>query len=160
MDEDIKDLLALMEKQNGGPMVFKTYCRLLGYADGTPVNLGGMLYVINGKLIFEDFENENPGMMGLLTSRSKKKKYEKFKTFRMVEHITGMHTVRASQAKRLIDGHMTAVHLPEASALERIIAQTVLEISFSDAPAWYVELLNNKDFIDFVEGYNESIQGV
>lgn len=153
MDEEIQEMLTKLEEDNGGKIAFRTYCRLLGYSGGTPVFLGGLLYVVNGKLIFEDFEKENVGLFGLaIGGKSKKKKYEKFKTFRMIDDITGITYVKASHAKNMVNGNVMADSLTKVSGIEKLLFPTVLQVAFASSPNWYIEILNEKEFIRYVEG--------
>ncbi len=155
MGQETETLLQEMEEENGGKILFRTYCHLLGFSDGTSLDLGGLMYVVNEKLIFEDFEKQ-PGLLDLF-GRKKKKAYEKFKIYRLVDDIKSVRFVRTSYAKRIVDGKADADKLPDVSRIEKLVAQTVLELSFKETPYWYIELLNNKEFIKFVEDTHECI---
>ena len=153
MDQETEDLLKKMEQENGGPIVYKTYCRMVGFSDGTVLNVGGLLYVVNGKLIFEDFEKQ-PGLMDFL-SRSKKK-YEKFKTYRLLDDIKEVKKIRASYARRVMDGKVDGSNIPPISGIEKLFSQSLIELSFSEQPNWYIELLEDKEFMAFIKESKDS----
>ncbi len=149
MDQETEKLLKRMEEENGGTIVFKTYCQLYGFSDGTNLHLGGLLYVVNGKLIFEDFEKQ-PGLLDLFGNK-RKSSYEKFKTFRLLSDLDNIRYVKATSVKRVLAGKADASKLPEATGIEKVFSQTLLELSFRNQSNWYIELLQDKDFLQFME---------
>lgn len=147
--EDAENLLHKLEQENGGPIRFRTYCVLYGYSDGTWLNRGGLLYIVDDKLIFEDFESEPTGLGAFF--RKKKEVFEKLKTYQLITDITGMRYVRSSPVKKLLPRKTPVKQLPELTKWKKILFQSLLEISFAHAPSWYAEILNDKQLITFIE---------
>lgn len=65
MDE-VEEFKKEREEQFGGQIRFMSYARYLGEAgDGQVVNIGGILFIINDTIHFEDFESQN-ALMALM----------------------------------------------------------------------------------------------
>ncbi len=148
MDQETEALLKKMEEDNGGPIEYKTYCRLLGFSNGTSLDLGGLLYVVNAKLVFEDFEKQ-PGILDMV-SRAKKT-YDKYKTYRLFDDIVGTKKITTSNAKRVLAGKTDGANIPPITGFDKLFSQTILELSFKEGPNWYIELLEDKEFITYIE---------
>ncbi len=148
MDQETEALLKKMEEDNGGPIEYKTYCRLLGFSDGTSLDLGGLLFVVNDKLVFEDFEKQ-PGILDMFGKS--KKSYEKYKTYRLFDEILGIKKIKTSSAKKVIAGRADGKDIPTISRFDRLFSQTILELTFKEEPNWYIELLEDKEFINYIE---------
>ncbi|MEA1910705.1 MAG: hypothetical protein U9N32_03395, partial [Spirochaetota bacterium] len=63
MDEESNKLLAKMELENGGKLEYRTYAQFLGKAGEGTKNLGGLLFFVGDRLIFEDFERQSSTML-------------------------------------------------------------------------------------------------
>ena len=61
------------ESEKGGKVTFYTFATFLGRSSDRQVTNGGLVYIIDDKIYFEDFEKEN----WLVKLISRKQKYEK-----------------------------------------------------------------------------------
>lgn len=157
MDQETLEFLEQLETENGGPIIFKTYAALQGTTEGKTANLGGLLYVVNSLLIFEDFEKQ-PGMMELL-SRKRSTKYVKLKMAQPISAISSIRIVRKTLAERALEkkSGIKLSALPAIGKIEQLFFQTALLITFSDDTAWIMEVLEPKAVITFLEEAHESI---
>lgn len=152
---DTDKLLSRLEEENGGTIRFRTYCTLHGLSDGTIVGLGGLLYIVDDRLIFEDFEKESNSIVSLFSTR--KQTYRKYKISNDISRITGIRFVSAGALKRSLKRGMPTDRLSALPPLWRKLLQPVIEISFKDEPSWYAETLNDRELITQLEVSNESI---
>jgi hypothetical protein len=58
-DDESKKFWEEREKDKGGKLGFFTFATYMGISSEKPVNTGGLLYTIDRKIYFEDFEKEN-----------------------------------------------------------------------------------------------------
>lgn len=149
MDSEIDELLEKMEEENGGKIEFKTYCRLVGFSDGTPLDTGGLLYIVAHKIVFEDFEKQ-PGLLDMF-GRGKKQKYQKFKTYRLVDEVAGFRCVKAGDVARVLKQKADPARIPEATGISKMFAQILTEMRFKDGSCWYMELLSDKELKDYMK---------
>ena len=149
MDQETKDFLDSLETENGGQIIFKTYAVLIGFSNGQNLNLGGLLYVINNTLYFEDFEKQG-GLFGLMTSR-KKKVYEKYKTSIDINSIENLYAVKINAAKAVAGGKLSHKKLTPVTGLQKKLFQTAVYISRAEEPGWLLEVIDDKKFITIIE---------
>ena len=134
---DANAFLRSLEEQNGGPLEWKTYAFFIGTAgDRNPRSLGGLIYAVAGKIVFEDFERENT----LFKLFGKKKKYEKFKIEAPLSSIREMRSISASDAKRVVNGKTEAANLEPLSGLRRVLSKRTEALIFDDGSAWFFEM--------------------
>jgi len=149
MDQETKDFLDSLEKENGGQILFKTYAVLIGLSNGQNINLGGLLYVINNTLYFEDFEKQG-GLFSMVTSK-KKKAYEKYKTSIDISSIENQYSVKINAAKAVAAGKLSHERLTPVTGLQKKLFQTAVYLSRSGEPGWLFEVIDNKAFINILK---------
>jgi hypothetical protein len=149
MDQETKDFLDSLEKENGGQIIFKTYAVLIGFSNGQNLNLGGLLYVINNTLYFEDFEKQG-GLFGLITSK-KKKVYEKYKTSIDISSIENLYSVKINAAKAVASGKLSHEKIGPVTGLQKKLFQTAVYLSLAVEPGWLLEVIDDKKFITIIE---------
>ncbi|MCF7943314.1 MAG: hypothetical protein K9L21_02655 [Spirochaetia bacterium] len=147
MDQDTQEFLQGLEKENGGPIIFKTYAILLQTEEirGTARQSGGLLYLINDTLYFEDFEKQ-PSVFGLIMPR-KKQTYEKLKTQLPISSIQDVFTVRASDARAAASDRKESTELKPVTGFKKKLFQTAVCIKTSHSRPWLLEVLNDNEFI-------------
>lgn len=148
MDSETNNILRQLEEENGGKLNFKTYALYLGFSGEGAKNLGGLLYSVNGRMIFEDFEKEG-GLLGLLVKR--KDTYKKTKFSFPIEEITDVYTVTRSAALRSIQDGRLPSDIPPASKILKILSRTVTQIRLKDGQAYYFEMIDEKPFKLFID---------
>jgi hypothetical protein len=143
--------LKQLEEENGGNITFRTFCRLYGFSDGRSTDLGGLLYTVDtGKIIFEDFEKENNGIAALFTRRTKVP-YEKFKITQDVNTIEHLRYVSQAAVKRQLGEHKEVTVIRELSGFRKILFKPILELSFSNTHSWFIEVLEDKAFMNHIQ---------
>lgn len=136
-ENDPNAFLRSLEEQNGGPLEWKSYAFYMGASgDEAPVSLGGLIYAVAGKLIFEDFERENP----LTKLFGKKREYHKFKIEASLSSVRELRAVSASDAKQTIRGKVKADTLSHLSGMRKLLQKRTEAIIFSDGSAWFFEM--------------------
>ncbi|NQT57696.1 MAG: hypothetical protein HQ557_01815 [Bacteroidetes bacterium] len=149
MDQETQDFLNSLEQENGGQIIFKTYAVLIGLSNGKSINLGGLLYVINNTLYFEDFEKQG-GLFGLITSK-KKKAYKKYKTSIDISSVDNLYSVRITAAKAAVNGRLSQDQLQPVKGLQKKLFQTAVYLSRSGEPGWLLEVIDDKAFINIIK---------
>ncbi|MBI9100734.1 MAG: hypothetical protein JEY91_19840 [Spirochaetaceae bacterium] len=149
MDQETKEFLASLEKENGGKILFKTYAVLIGFSNGQNINLGGLLYIINHTLYFEDFEKQG-GLFGLITAK-KKRAYKKYKTSIDISSIKNVYSVKMSAAKAVVTGKLAQEQLFPVAGFKKKLFQTSIFLSCSEEPGWFLEVIDDKKFIQTIE---------
>jgi hypothetical protein len=137
---DANTFLRSLEEQNGGPLEWKTYAFYIGASgDRSPRSLGGLIYAVAGKIIFEDFERENT----LFKLFGRKRKYEKFKIEAPLDSIRELRSISASDAKRVVNGKTDASKPEPLSGLRKILSKRTEALIFDDGSAWFFEMYDH-----------------
>jgi len=147
MDEESNKLLAKMELENGGKLEYRTYAQFLGKSGEGAKNLGGLLFFVGDRLIFEDFERQSSTMLLLFRKR---KEYVKLKFQINTKEIDRINLVNLSQAIKVVKYNKDPKNLTEISTLRRIIFRNVTQILLKDGSAYYFEIFDLKGFNTFM----------
>ncbi len=147
MDEETYSLLKQLEDENGGKLIFKTYSLYLGKSGEGVTNLGGLLYAVNNRIIFEDFEKQG-GMLQLLVKRQDK--YEKTKFSFPVEDVSSVYTVTRRKALKAVASGRNPSDIAPVPSYMKILFRTITQILLRDGSAYYFELIDEKSFRDFI----------
>ncbi len=147
MDEESNKLLAKMELENGGKLEYRTYTQFLGKSGEGTKNLGGLLFYVGDRLIFEDFERQSSTMLLLMR---KKKEYIKLKFQISVSDIERISLVNLSQAIKVVKYNKNPGDLKEVSTIIRILFRHVTQVLLKDGSAYYFEIFDLKGFNSFM----------
>ena len=147
MDEESNKLLAKMELENGGQLEYRTYAQFLGKSGKGTKNLGGLLFYVGDRLIFEDFERQNSSILLIMR---KKKEYVKLKFQISTGDIERVNLVNLSQAIKVVKYGKDPKVFTEISALRRLIFRNVTQILLKDGSAYYFEIFDLKGFNTFI----------
>ncbi len=146
---DAESFLRSLENQNGGPLEWKTYAFYLGAAgEGNPRSLGGLMYVVAGRIFFEDFEREN----SLLKLFGRRQKYEKFKIEAPLASLKECRSVSAFDARRVINGKLAAEQVSPLGSVQKIIHKRTEELLFDDGSAWFLEMYDRGGLDELMKG--------
>ena len=128
----------------GGKIEFRSFARYLGNTVSGSADLSGLLYLVNGRLIFEDFEKE-PSMFGFLIKK-KKSVYEKTLIEIPASEIRDLNQVSQGTSA----GRMAGIPGPSQpiSALARIFSVVVRELNMNDGNAYYFEILDKSSLAE------------
>jgi hypothetical protein len=149
MDQETKDFLGSLEQENGGLIIFKTYAVLIGFSNGKYLNLGGLLFIINKTLYFEDFEKQS-GLFGMITAK-KKKVYNKYKTSIDINSIDNIFSVKINAAKALASGKLSEKKIMPVTGFQKKLFQTAVYLSCTEEPGWLLEVIDDKAFIKIMK---------
>ncbi len=147
MDEESNKLLAKMELENGGKLEYRTYAQFLGKSGEGTKNLGGLLFFVGDRLIFEDFERQSSSMLLLMR---KKKEYVKLKFQISIADMERVDLVNLFQAVKVVKYNKNPKDLTEVSTLRRLIFRNVTQILLKDGSAYYFEIFDLKGFNTFM----------
>jgi len=147
MDEESNKLLAKMELENGGKLEYRTYAQFLGKSGEGTKNLGGLLFIVGDRLIFEDFERQSSTIMLLF---HKKKEYVKLKFQISTDEIERVNLVNLSQGLKVVKYNKDPKNLTEISAIRRLIFRNVTQILLKNGSAFYFEIFDSKGFNSFI----------
>jgi len=150
MDEESNKLLAKMELENGGKLEYRTYAQFLGKSGEGTKNLGGLLFFVGDRLIFEDFERQSSTMLLLFRKR---KEYVKLKFQISAEEVDRINLVNLSQAIKVVKYNKDPKNLTEISTLRRLIFRNITQILLKDGSAYYFEIFDLKGFNSFMPEY-------
>lgn len=149
MNEEAEKLIQELEEQNGGKIRYKTYALYIGRSGEGGRELGGLLYGIDDRLIFEDFERQQNSMLQLLST--KKPEYEKFKIVIPAGAVTSVRSVILNHAKAAISGRIKPEKVAEANGLRRMFGRNAVELQLAEGAAIYLELFDVKGFTAYME---------
>ena len=147
MVNETNELLKQLETENNGKLVYKTYALFRGKSGKGVRNLGGLFYVVNDLLVFEDFERQG-GMLQFFIK--KKEKYEKTKFSFALNTIKNIDTITRSAAVKAVRYKTNPVTIKPANGIMKIINRTTTQILMQDGSAYYFELFDEKNFKSFI----------
>ncbi len=150
MNDESEKLIRELEEQNGGKIRYKTYALYIGRSGEGGREVGGLLYGIDDRLIFEDFERQQNSMLQLIST--KKPEYEKFKLIIPTGQILSIRSVILNHAKAAISGRIQPAKVAEATGLRRMFGRNAVELQLSGGGALYLELFDVKGFTGYMEG--------
>src|SRR6056297_3118654 len=101
MSSESENLLKQLELENGGKIEWKTYAFLISLNNRSVVSKGGLLYIVDGDLIFEDFESDRPIYRVIGT---KQKTYQKTKLKAPLASIVNVQIMTRTNALKTLRG--------------------------------------------------------
>ena len=135
------------EIQYSGTITFRTFTRFLGALGDDKRDLTGLLYIINGQLIFEDFEKEG-GLFGLLF-KAKKSTYEKTVFSIDISQIAEIKEISQGAASSRLSGNPQPAK--PISKIGKIFSVVVTEITATDGNSYYFEIMDKTSLTKAVE---------
>ena len=143
--DQVQKFWAKKEAALGGKVVFQTYVTYLGDA-GTGIynGRGGLFYVINDRLYFEDFEKFN-ALMALLNRKDDD--YEKTEFSIPLKDISRMYKVSEKDAKACIDGQLQEEKVPEMSKLKSFFSRGYWKIVSAGRPTMFMEIMEENALV-------------
>jgi hypothetical protein len=146
-DEDSRKFWEEKEREKGGKIGFFTFATFLGISSEKQVNTGGLLYTIDGKIFFEDFERENWFSKIL----AKRQKWEKTELNVEKSDIAELKRISKNSALNCITGLTTDTDTRPVSRLFQFLAQSVLQIRLKRGYSLFFDIMREKDFIAAVQ---------
>ena len=147
IESEAREFWAEKERERGGTIGFYTFATYLGMSDDRAVSLGGLLYTVNGKIYFEDFEKEN----WLLKLVNKKQKWGKTEFSVRTEDISCIRVVNRGSAMSCTGGRLSGEETKPLSPFMRIFTKPVAQLLLHNGSSLFFEIMRLGDFIKAVE---------
>jgi len=147
MSNETTDFLRRLELENEGTLEWKTYAFLLQEHNSRIITKGGLLYIVGGKLIFEDFASERPINRLIGSSRNT---YRKTKLYAALDSITALQPVARRDAVRVLQGKRSIQQLKSPHKFQRLIDRTVYAVHFDDGSVWFCEMYDTGNLDSFL----------
>ncbi|MBI9104118.1 MAG: hypothetical protein JEY99_17005 [Spirochaetales bacterium] len=135
------------ETEYNGKIRYKTFTRLIGTLEEGTKELSGLLYIIDDKLIFEDFEKEG-GLLGMFMKK-KKSNWEKTTLVIPVSEITGVTEISQSTAAARISGQPGPSK--PISGLTKLFSIIVNEVLAGDKKGYFFEVLDKSSLTKAID---------
>lgn len=142
-DNDSSKFWEEREKLKGGKVSYFTFATFLGRSKDRALNLGGLLYIIDSTMIFEDFEKDN-WMFKILT---KKKTYEKTEFDIQKNDIVETKLVSKNTALNCISGIIEDTDTKPLGGLQHLLYQKVFQLRLKGGHSLFFEIMKAKEFI-------------
>lgn len=156
---ETQEYLESLEQEFSGPIRFKTYANFLGFSTPERIEKGGLLFVINDTLYFEDFERKL-GLLDLVGLQNREV-YQKFRTSCLIRDISAHFTARTAAVKQVIKGYRPLERIRPTNIVVKSFVKTCYVITLTSGPSWFMEVLDDTEFHAFLKGeIHESVQGV
>lgn len=142
MSTESDNLLRKLELENGGKIIWKTYAFLMSRNERQVVQKGGLLYIVDANLIFEDFESDRPIYRVIGTKR---KAYAKTKLKAPLTSVVALQAMTRSNALKVLRGKRNLDQIKPPGKFQRMLDRTVHAICFEDGSCWFCEMYNSED---------------
>jgi len=144
LNSEAREFWQEKEAHYGGTLEYRSFCRFLGGTAEGASELSGLLFLVNGKLIFEDFERED-GIFGFLIRR-KKSAYKKTVMEMPVSDIRGLRQISQGTAQSRIAG-LAGPSRP-MSAAARFFSVVIHELEMADGNSLFFEIMDKSSLKD------------
>jgi len=148
MTPESDELLKQLEHENGGPILWRTYAFLLTQEGRRIGSLGGLLYIVGDRLIFEDFESQRPYYLVL---GARRKTYRKTKLQAPIDSVTSLTPLSRSDAQRVMEGKISLDEVKVPSGIRKFLDRTVHALRFTEGDPWFCELFDPAGLGDFLK---------
>jgi hypothetical protein len=115
----------------------------MGSSGSRPTSLGGLLYIINERLYFEDFEKDN--WFAKIISR--KKNYEKTEFDLNIKDIVEIKTISKSSALNCIAGILKDEDTKPVSVVTKALFQSIVQLQIKNSISYFFDIMRDKEFV-------------
>jgi len=144
-EDQTSEFWSHIEKEYDAKVSFKTFAILLGQSSDVFRDLRGLLYIVDDKVVFEDFEKTNHFLQ--FFGRRKEKKYEKLRITFSVDEIVDIKEVTNQTARRCINGSLTHSETKAVSPYHRFFSRSICQMRLASDYSLFFDLLNLEGFI-------------
>ncbi len=137
------------ETEYNGKIEYKTFTRLVGTLNEKKKELSGLLYIVDSKLVFEDFEKEG-GFLGMLFKKSKSN-YEKTIIIINLSDISGITQISQGTAAGRISGAPGPAK--PISGFMKFFSIIVNEVLLLNGEGFYFEILDKTSLLEAVNKF-------
>ena len=136
------------EEALGGKILFQTYVTYLGEAGSDSFSgRGGLLYIVNDRLYFEDFEKQN-AMMALFNRKDDN--YEKTEFSFLLSDVESMQRVSEKDAKECIRGIQEENSLSSLTKFSSLFTRGYWRIGVKNRSSLFFEIMDDKGLNPFL----------
>lgn len=141
--EESKKFWEEKEKEKGGKVLFFTFATFLGKTDDKQMTLGGLLYIVDDRVYFEDFEKDN--WFAKITSR--KKNYEKTEFSFDISDIDETKIVLKGNALNCIAGNINDGDTKSVSNILKALFQSAVQVRLKKSYSYFFDIMRDNDFL-------------
>jgi hypothetical protein len=144
VENEAKKFWEEKEAEKGGKVTFYTFATFLGRSSDRQLTNGGLIYIIDDRIYFEDFEKEN-WLMKLI---ARKQTYEKTEFSIKMEDISLTKIVSRNSALNCIGGYCEGPETKELSPFTKLFAKPVVQIMMKNGSSLFFDIMRGQDFIE------------
>lgn len=139
------------EEQFGGEISFLSYATFLGSASSKELkNRGGIVYLINDVLHYEDFESST----GLLLLFNQREKYIKTEFSVNMSDISIIKNVKDKDARSCIQGSVNEHEILLAgSGIFSFLSKSVLQVIVENRASIFLDFLDKEGFVALINEF-------
>lgn len=145
--EESKKFWEEKEKEKGGKVHFFTFATFLGKTNDKQVTLSGLLYIVDDRVYFEDFEKDN----WFAKIVSKKKNYEKTEFSFNISDINETRIVSKGSALNCIAGNMNDEDTKSISNILKTLFQSAVQVRLKSY-SYFFDIMRDRDFLKALLG--------
>lgn len=137
VEEEARRFWRNKEREKGGAVSLYTFATFFGRSGDRMLNLSGLLYMVDMKLYFEDFEKEN----WLMKMMNRKSDYEKTEFSVPAGDIVDTRVVTRASAMNCVEGFVGIQETRELGGVLRVLSKPVLQINLRNGTAMFFEVM-------------------
>ncbi len=149
---EISEFWNNIQRENHGKVRFKTFAILLGKSEDVFLNITGILFIIDHRMIFENFEKGRNRFLFV----TRKEKFQKYKIGFSVEEIMDIKEVSSRTAYRCISGSMKHSETKVIGRYYRFLTKNICQIRLRFDYSLFFDLLDSRKLISFLKEYEYS----
>jgi hypothetical protein len=141
-ESEARKFWAEKEAEKGGKVNFYTFATFIGRSSDRHVTNGGLLYTIDDRVYFEDFEKDN-WLMKLI---SRKSKYEKTEFNFAIDDIAETKVISRNSAMNCIAGYADHTETRSLSPFMKIFSKPIVQIDLKTGQSMFFDIMRAADF--------------
>jgi hypothetical protein len=130
-------------ERRGGEVAFYSFATLVGRTGGGPAGLAGLLYLVDERFWFEDFEREN----WLLRILPPRRPFAKTEICFELAAVTAVRVVSRAMAYRCLRGAVAPGSTAELGRAGRLFTAPVVQVTLADGSALFFEIMREREFL-------------
>jgi hypothetical protein len=147
VENEAREFWKEKEAEKGGKVTFYTFATYLGKSSDRQVTNGGLIYTIDDRVYFEDFEKEN-WLMKLI---ARKNKYEKTEFSFKIPDIAFTRIVSRNAALNCIAGYTESADTKALAPLLKLFAKPVLQIQLNSGVSMFFDIMRASEFVQALQ---------
>jgi len=145
-DGTMEDFWKERQEKAGGKVQFQTFATFIGRSQDKRLDLGGLAYIINNIVYFEDFEKDN----FFFKIISKRKNYTKTEFSFPVSSVQSVKEVSLGEGVNCITGIIKDTDTKGINPVVRFFSNPILQISMEGGYSYFFDIMRRKEFIEII----------